>query len=105
MEARLQATIVTFDKNGQECPGGMCGCCGCGPDATPTWRDDPWYIYRAGFCDGDGVYYTMLCEGCLVDIRAENARRPKTERDEIARLVTELLGDDVDGAESFMEDL
>lgn len=23
------------------------------------------YIYRAGLCDSDDVYYSMLCEGCL----------------------------------------
>ena len=104
MEAHLQAKVVTFEKDGHEFPGGMCGCCGAGPDGNPDWRSDPWYIYQAGICDGDGVYYSMLCEGCVEDIRAENAKRPDSERDEVARLVTELLGDDLDGAQSFMED-
>ena len=83
----------------------MCGCCGGGPDVSPSWRPEPWYIYRAGICDSDGVYYSMLCEGCLEEIQDENARRPATERDEIAREVTELLGDDIDGAQAMMEDL
>ena len=49
--------------------------------------------------------FSMLCEGCLEEIREENARRPQTERDEVAREVTELLGDDVDGAQTMMDDL
>ena len=82
----------------------MCGCCGCGPNAEPDWRGDPWYIYRAGLCDSDGVYFSMLCEGCLEEMRAENARRPQREHDEIAREVTDLLGDDLDGAQTMMDD-
>ncbi len=105
LESQLQARIVTYESSGKELPGGMCGCCGGGPNATPDWREQPWYIYRAGICDTDGVYYSMLCEGCLEDIREENARRPQTERDEIAREVTELLGDDADGAQTMMDDL
>lgn len=46
----------------------------------------------------------MLCEGCLEDIRAENHKRPKTLRDEIAEEVTDLLGDDTDGAQTMMDD-
>ena len=105
MESRFRATIVTYDNAGEECAGGMCGCCGSGPNVAPDWRGDPWYVYRAGLCDADGVYYSMLCEGCLEDIRDENARRPQTERDHIAREVTELLGEDSDGAQAFMDDL
>ena len=104
METRLQAKIVTFDDHGVEKPGGMCNCCGGGPNVDPDWRDEPWYIYRAGICDADGIYMSMLCEGCLEDIREENAKRPRTQRDEIAREVTELLGDDLDGAQSMMDD-
>jgi hypothetical protein len=104
MEARLQAKVVTFEKDGDESPGGMCQCCGGGPETEPAWRSEPWYVFYAGLCDGDGVYYAALCEGCLEDIRAENAKRPTTNRDEVAKVVTELLGDDIDGAQSFMED-
>ena len=78
---------------------------GSGPNTAPDWRGDPWYVYRAGICDADGVYYSMLYEGCLEDIREENARRPQTDRDAVAREVTELLGDDLDGAQSMMDDL
>jgi len=47
----------------------------------------------------------MLCEGCLEEIRADNEHRPQTLRDQLAREVTELLGDDIDGAQSTMDDL
>ena len=105
LQSRLHAKVVTYESDAEERPGGMCGCCGSGPNVAPDWRADPWYIYHAGICDSDGVYYSMLCEGCLEDIREENARRPATERDEIAQEVTELLGDDLDGAQAMMEDL
>ena len=105
MEAALGATVVTFDDRGVERPGGACNCCGGGPTPQPDWRGDPWYIYRAGICDSDGVFYAMLCEGCLEELRAENAKRPLTERDENARLITDLMGDDLDGAQGFMDDL
>ncbi len=105
LESQLQARIVTYENSGQELPGGMCGCCGGGSDAKPDWRSEPWYIYRAGICDTDGVYYSMLCEGCLEDIRFANEGRADTQRDETARQITDLMGDDLDGAQGFMDDL
>ena len=105
LEARFKTTIITYEKRGVMCPGGQCGCCGTGPNGEPDWQSEPWYIYRAGICDGDGVYYSMLCEDCLETIRAENAKRIATERDETASDITELMGDDVDGAQTFMDDL
>lgn len=100
------ARVVTFtDREGEEKPGGMCGCCGSGPEETPSWREEPWFVYRAGICDSDGVYYSMLCEGCLEEIRAQKARRKSTFRDAVASEVTSLMGDDLDGAQSFMEDM
>ncbi|QDT38391.1 hypothetical protein [Stratiformator vulcanicus] len=105
LETRFDSRVVTFLDEGVERPGGMCHCCGSGPNENPGWRADPWYVYQAGLCDGDGVYYSMLCEGCLEDIRAKNANRERTLRDEFAKQVTELLGDDVDGAQTMMDDL
>ena len=104
MEQRFAAKVVTFENRGEIQAGGMCSCCGSGPNPYPDWRDEPWYVYRAGLCDVDGVFYSMLCEGCLEDIRAENADRPTSQRDEIARVVSDLLGDDLDGAQSMMDD-
>lgn len=105
LESRFAAKIITFDDRGVVRPGGMCACCGGGPEVTPSWRGEPWYVYRAGLCDSDGVFYSQLCEGCLEDIREDSARRPQTERDEIAETITDLLGDDIDGAQSMMDDL
>ncbi len=105
LEDRFAAKIVTYECDGQILPGGMCRCCGGGPNVAPDWRDEPWYIYRAGICDSDSVYYSMLCEGCLEEIRSEQSQRPETERDQVAREITELMGDDLDGAQVFMDDL
>ena len=105
MEETFQARVVTYEDGNELKPGGMCGCCGTGPKVAPEWRGDPWYIYRAGMCDADGHYYSMLCEDCLESIRAQNSRRVRTERDEIADEVRKLMGDDDDGAQAFMDDL
>ncbi len=109
LEQRMHAKVVTFEDGNETRPGGMCNCCGGGPNPEPDWRADPWSIYQAGLCDGDGVYYSMLCEGCLEDIRHENEKRAKagllTERDDQAREVTDLLGNDIDGAQGMMDDL
>lgn len=105
LEERFNAKIVTFDDEGVTKPGGMCRCCGSGSNPAPDWRGDPWYVYRAGICDTDGVYYSMLCEGCLEEVRFEHSQRPKTERDEVAKQITDLLGDDIDGAQSMMDDM
>ena len=105
MEKRFNAKVVTYENGHQVLPGGMCGCCGGGPDATPDWQADPRYIYKAGVCDSDGVYYSQLCEDCLEEIRNDNTKRQLTERDETAEQITELLGDDIDGAQTWMDDL
>ena len=109
MEQQYKAKVIVYEDGDVIRPGGMCRCCGAGPDAGPDYRGEPFYIYTAGLCDGDGVYYSMLCESCLEDMRFENEKRARkrllTERDETARDVTELMGDDIDGAQSFMDDL
>ncbi len=105
LETRLSAFIVLYDDGGVMRPGGQCGCCGDGPEPISQERYEPWYIYRAGICDSEGVYYSMLCEGCLEEIRFENTKRTQTERDETAEQIAELMGDDIDGAQAFMDDL
>ncbi|MCH7727470.1 MAG: hypothetical protein IH991_13455 [Planctomycetes bacterium] len=105
LEERMGARIVTYEDGDTIRPGGMCGCCGGGPIAKPDWRHESWYVFRAGICDSDGVYYSMLCEGCLEDIRHDNSKRSETERDQMAQEITELLGDDLDGAQIMMDDL
>ena len=105
MESRFEAAVVTYEDGGKLLRGGMCGCCGSGANVAPAWRDEPWYVYGAGICDSDGTYYSMLCEGCLEDLRHENSKRPSTGRDEVARQITELMGGDYDGAQAFLDDL
>tara|TARA_B100000745_G_scaffold249914_1_gene171995 strand:+ start:11127 stop:11501 length:375 start_codon:yes stop_codon:yes gene_type:complete len=83
-------------------PGGSCSCCGGGPEID---MDPPWYVYHAGIADRDGVFYSMLCQGCLEDIRLENTSRDKTDTDHKAELVRLLLPGDPDGQTSIMEDL
>jgi hypothetical protein len=111
-EASHQASVVVFQSqfdnpNGLYEPGGMCSCCGAGPRVTS--RHDWWLVFRGGICDSDGVYYSQLCAGpnggCLTDLREENARRKRTSRDRAANIVNDLMGNDVDGAQAFMEDL
>jgi hypothetical protein len=111
-EGLVKAKVVTFtsqfDPDLGEQPGGMCSCCGCSPRIE---SETDWIMnFRAGLCDEDGEYYAQLCEtsdggGCLGAIRAENAHRKPTGRDLKAAILTELLGDDTDGAEAMMEDL
>ena len=105
LETRLSAIIVLYEDGGVMRPGGQCGCCGSGPDPEPDWRPEPWYIYRAGICDGDGIYFSMLCEGCIKEVQFENAKRVQTERDDTAKEISELMGADIDGAQTFMDDL
>jgi hypothetical protein len=111
-EALHDAKAITFDSQFDNperrfAPGGMCSCCGA--SGRVDGEDDWWLVFRAGLVDSDGEYYAMLCggpdgSGCLAEVRAENARRTPTFRDEAAALVTDLLGDDLDGAQALMED-
>ena len=105
LEDRLQANVIVFDDGGVERPGGMYRCCGCGPNAAPDFQAEPWYIYRANLCDSDGVFYSMACEECLEDLRYQHSQRPKTGRDEMGDIVSDLMGDDIDGAQTMMDDL
>ena len=97
---RYPVVTYTDDQTGRKLPGGQCRCCGTGPSL-----DGELLIHKAGLCDTDGVFYSMLCDYCLEDMLAYQVRRQPTVRDEKARLVAEMLGDDLDGMESMMEDL
>ena len=104
MEEFYKTKVVTFMDGDVKKPGGMCNCCGSGPKTEPDWRGDPWYVYQAGICDSDGVFYGMLCEGCLEEIRHANEQRVVTERDEQAEIIRHLFEDDIDGMQTFMDD-
>jgi hypothetical protein len=111
-EALHKANAVTFESQFDNpkkltSPGGMCSCCGAGPRVTDA--NDWWLVFKAGLCDGDGVFYSMLCggcdgSGCLEEIRHENAKRTPTFRDEMAEMISLINGDDVDGMEADMDD-
>jgi hypothetical protein len=61
-DAKVVAYASQFDNpRGLIQPGGQCSCCGAGPriDSLGDW----WLVFKAGLCDGDGVYYSMLCNG------------------------------------------
>ncbi len=111
-EAMFKAKVITFEsqfnnpKNQTE-PGGMCSCCGAGPRVNSV--HDWWLVFKAGLCDSDGVFYSMLCgggsgDGCLEEIRHQNAKRKRTFRDEAAEIIRFMNGDDVDGMESDFDD-
>jgi hypothetical protein len=103
--------ITSFDGYRPRDPvrvGGMCSCCGA--SGRVDGPDDWWLVMRAGFNDPDGVFMSMLCvgpdgSGCFTEIREDSKKRPPSLRDLAAAEISDLLGDDVDGAESLMDDL
>jgi hypothetical protein len=107
-----KAQVITFESQFNNpksltSPGGMCSCCGAGPRVSD--ENDWWLVFKAGLCDSDGVFYSMLCggcdgSGCLEEIRHQNAQRKRTFRDDAADVVAMINGDDVDGMESDMDD-
>jgi hypothetical protein len=111
-EAIHRATCITFasqfdNPGGLLSPGGQCACCGASPRVDGPF--DWWLVFRAGFCDPDGVFMAMLCGGpggvgCLPELRADAAMRKPTFRDEAATIISDLLGDDLDGARAMFED-
>jgi len=97
--------------------GASCSCCG----ASPKKSEDrggygDWLVYRASLADSDGVYYSYLCgdstgDGCLSEIADEQEssepvldERWGLERQEMADICREMMGDDEDGCWSHMED-
>jgi hypothetical protein len=111
-ETMFKAKVITFESQFDNpkkltSPGGMCSCCGAGPRVSD--EHDWWLVFRAGLCDSDGVFYAMLCggpsgEGCLEEIRHENAKRKRTVRDDAAAVTRMMNGDDVDGMAADMDD-
>jgi hypothetical protein len=111
-EALHLARCITFasqfdNPEGLLSPGGMCSCCGAVPRVDGAF--DWWLVFKASFCDADGVFMAMLCGGpggvgCLPELRAESDGRKPTFRDEAASVIADLLGDDLDGAQAMFED-
>lgn len=111
-EAMHKATAITFESQFDNpkkltSPGGMCSCCGASGRVSD--EHDWWLVFKAGLCDSDGVFFSMLCggpdgSGCLEEIRHQNAKRERTFRDDAADLIRTMNGDDVDGMESDFDD-
>lgn len=98
IEREFFAKVITYRaSDGREHLGGMCARCGAGPSDITA-------IFRANMCDSDGIYYGMLCGECYEMVEAENYKRLPTERDVKARILGELLGDDIDGIDSMMDE-
>lgn len=101
LEKHFKAKVVLSDDGK---PGGWCNCCSSEVVEKPSYQNFPWLIYRYGKCDADGVYYATLCQGCLEEQRKAFAAREKTPRDEQAEVITHLMGSDLDGAKTTMDD-
>jgi hypothetical protein len=92
--------------NGKDCEPttGMCSCCGFGSQSDPLEpSEEGLYLFKAGWCDEDGVFYSRLCGdlwgyGCIYDVEP---RKDSWKEDTLM----DLLGDDLDGMETMMEDL
>ena len=107
--------VTVFDRQWARSPA-SCSCC----SASPT-RDDaplteyPWYCYRAGLTDRDGVHYGYLCgdvdglAGCLESVLLEQhkdkvAGRKPTGAQVATKILSDLMPDDPDGVQAEIED-
>ncbi len=71
---------------------GSCGCCGAG-------GDEP--VFVANVRDADGTYYARLCDDCFDDFEAQG---DFDRNDASLAIVSDLLGDDLDGIQTILED-
>jgi len=84
---------------------GSCSCCGANPRAKGLAKGFDWYVYEARVVDVDGIYMARLCgdehgTGCLSD--TDLAQEGEHED---AKIIAELLGDETDAAQTWIEDL
>ena len=84
---------------------GSCSCCGANPRAKGLAKGFDWYVYEARVVDVDGIYMARLCgdehgRGCLSD--TDLAREGEHED---AKIIADLLGDETDAAQTWIEDL
>jgi len=89
--------------HGKDCKrigkGHTCSCCGAADNGVD------WFVYRAGWCDVDGIYMARLCgdkhgEGCLSEVPPA-----KSEKNEVAQMLCDLMpGEEDDGVQSMLED-
>lgn len=76
-----------------------CSCCG------TVDNGDDYFVFRAGWCDSDGVYYGKLCSdlegnGCLHSVDC-----PNSLKNDAARMLNEMMpGELCDGVPGMLED-
>jgi len=101
----LNCKVKVIGANGKPCveTTGYCSCCG-GPsrDQSDELPLDKFRVFKAGFADSDGVFYSRLCgdllgNGCIYDVQPKQSA--------YTDLITELSGDDLDAAQADHEDL
>ncbi len=103
--AMLRRPLTVVGANGKPCPQttGVCSCCG--DDFGPEGHDG-WYLFKAGWLDEDGEPMSRLCgrldgaTGCIYKVRPMGGRAGQ-----MAAVLREVLGDDLDGFQAEAEDL
>ena len=97
---------ITIDGKTYQQTSGMCSCCGHGASMENSGNNhnednylDNFWLFKAGYCDSDGIYMARLCanlaiqEGCLYDIDPKEASK---DIQDMANLANSLLADDND---------
>lgn len=94
----------TKGANGKPCKrlgrGHDCSCCG------STDNGEDFFVFRAGWCDSDGVYYPRLCGdgngyGCIYEVVPA-----ESHKNEAAQMLLDLMpGEADDGVVTMLEDM
>lgn len=77
-----------------------CSCCGSRDNG------EDWFVFKAGWCDSDGVYYAKLCgdfegRGCIYEVDY-----PKSFKNEAAKVLQDMMpGEFADGVPSMLDEL
>jgi len=104
------STRSVTGANGKPCAEvkGSCSCCGA--ESHPDRGQGAWYMYRAGWCDSDGVYMARLCgdfygSGCISEVSPGESERAQ-ERTLRAKIMLDMMPEEADdGIQTEMEDI
>ena len=104
-EDLLAKPVAVIGANGKTCveTTGDCSCCGATGKQTEDWSAmERFRIFRAGFSDSDGVFYSRLCgdllgNGCIYEVAYKQSN--------YADIITEISGNDLDAAQCDYGDL
>lgn len=105
---------TVIGANGKKCEsvGGSCSCCGGSAykagekDCNGRITTEDWYVFRAGWCDSDGVFFSRLCGdkdgiGCITEVKPAH-----NKANMFAQAMMDIMPGEVDDAiVSEMEDL